>query len=78
MASPTGQTGHARYTKQLVLLISTPVEDVIEAAAKEQQLSKAAVARAFLYAGIKAAGYDVATTDEPFNLPAVRADDPTL
>lgn len=75
MASPTGQTGHARYTKQLVLLISVDAERIVDQAAAEQSLSKAAVARAFLYAGMRAAGYGVQTTDEVTNLERVRAAD---
>lgn len=72
MASPTGQVGTARYTKQQVLLVSAEVDAVIGVIAREQGLTKAAVTRALLHAGLRAAGYDdVRTTDEPTNLAAI-------
>lgn len=72
MASPTGQVGTARYTKQIVLLVSSEVDAAINVVAREQKLTKAAVTRALLHAGLKAAGYgDVMTTDEPANLAVI-------
>lgn len=69
MASKTGQLGHRKYSEQIVLLISKDARAVVDIAAREQSLSQAAVARAFLYAGMKAAGYTaLKTTDEPGNL----------
>lgn len=74
MASPTGQAGTARYTKQIVLLVSAEVDAVLSVVAREQKLTKAAVSRALLHAGLKAAGYDdVKTTDEPANLANIEA-----
>lgn len=65
------QTAKARYPKQIVLMVSNEVEAVINVAAREQGLSKAEVCRAFLHAGIKAAGYnDVKTSDAPDDVPA--------
>lgn len=54
-----------KYTEQIVLIISKEVRAVIDVAARENDLSQAAVARAFLHAGMVSAGYsDVKTTDE--------------
>lgn len=59
----------AKYTEQVVLLLSADARAVIDIVAREQGLSQAATARAFLYAGMKSAGYtDLHTTDEPGNL----------
>lgn len=57
------KTAKAKYPKQIVLLVSTEAEAVVNIAAREQELSKAEVARSFLYAGMRAAGYDLSTTD---------------
>lgn len=56
-------TLRARFTEQVVLLVSKDVKAAVNVAAREQGISQAAAARSFLHAGIKAAGYEVATTD---------------
>lgn len=62
-------TPPAKYTEQIVLLVSADARAVIDVVAREQGLSQAAVGRALLYAGMQAAGYhNLKTTDEPGNL----------
>lgn len=64
------RTAKPRYTKQIVLLVSEDVAAVVNVAAREQGLSKAEVARAFLHAGMNAAGYTPQTIDSPQPRPA--------
>lgn len=59
----------AKYTEQIVLLISKDARAVIDVVQRERGLSQAAACRAFLYAGMRAAGYtELKTTDEPGNV----------
>jgi hypothetical protein len=59
----------AKYTEQVVLLISKDARAVIDIVQREQGLSQAATARAFLYAGMRALGYtELRATDEPGNV----------
>lgn len=62
----------AKYTEQVVLLVSKDVRAVLDVASREHGISQAAAARAFLHAGMVAAGYEgLKTTDEPGNLDAI-------
>lgn len=68
---------NAKYTEQTVLLISKDARAIIDKAAGENNLSQAAITRAFLYAGMRAAGFtDLKTTDEKVVLEEISAATP--
>lgn len=53
MASPTGQTGHARYPSQLVLIVGPDIVTRVTAEATLHRLSKSEVTRLYLEAGLE-------------------------
>lgn len=53
-----------RYPKQVVLTVSTEVDDTLTRIAEEQGLYRTEVARALIGDGLRRLGYHVATSDK--------------
>lgn len=63
----------ARYTEQIVLLISKDARAVVDIIQREEGITQAAACRALLYAGMRALGYSaLKTTDELGNIGAAQ------